>query len=352
MRLNPLVLALAIAAAPAAANAATSLENWPTKYTFGDGTELGLTGNYAYDDNNFSGDDRLEDRTDFRRKEFGATLKKKGVYDAMVYFDFESKLWLDVFFRVETKALFGQDYGRVRMGYMKVPVGLEAVQSSRAGSFMELGLPIQAVFQGRRTGVEWTLERQQYLLQAGAYGGKDLQGDNPGTTQAVHAAWTPFKAEGNVLHLGLAGSVENPRGFSDGRGVSFSPRVRLRARPEAGLTDVRLIDTGTILDVDHVIRAGVEAVWIHGPFSLQSEALRAEVARNDNLPHYIAQGQYLYGTWTLTGESRSYAGGVPGNIKPAHDYGAVELTARYSRLDLEDNRVSGGRQHDTTIGAN
>ncbi|GAE56915.1 hypothetical protein XPR_3550 [Xanthomonas arboricola pv. pruni MAFF 301420] len=270
----------------------------------------------------------------------------------MVYFDFESKLWLDVFFRVETKALFGQDYGRVRMGYMKVPVGLEAVQSSRAGSFMELGLPIQAVFQGRRTGVEWTLERQQYLLQAGAYGGKDLQGDNPGTTQAVHAAWTPFKAEGNVLHLGLAGSVENPRGFSDGRGVSFSPRVRLRARPEAGLTDVRLIDTGTIIDVDHVIRAGVEAVWIHGPFSLQSEALRAEVARNDNLPHYIAQGQYLYGTWTLTGESRSYAGGVPGNIKPAHDYGAVELTARYSRLDLEDNRVSGGRQHDTTIGAN
>ncbi|WP_241151624.1 porin, partial [Pseudomonas viridiflava] len=95
------------------------------------------------------------------------------------------------------------------------------------------------VFQGRRTGVEWTLERPQYLLQAGAYGGQDLQGDNPGTTQAVHAAWTPFKAEGNVLHLGLAGSVENPRGFSDGRGVSFSPRVRLRARPEAGLTDVR-----------------------------------------------------------------------------------------------------------------
>ncbi|MGY4889262.1 UNVERIFIED_CONTAM: porin [Xanthomonas axonopodis] len=352
MRLNLLVLALAAAIVPAAANAATSIENWPTKYTFGDGTELGLTGNYAYDDNNFSGDDRLEDRNDFRRKEFGATIKKKGVYDAMVYYDFESKLWLDVFYRFETKALFGQDYGRVRLGYMKVPVGLEAVQSSRAGSFMELGLPIQAVFQGRRTGAEWTLERQQYLLQAGAYGGKDLQGDNPGTTQAVHAAWTPMKAEGDVLHLGIAGSIENPRGYRDGRGVSFSPRVRLRARPEAGLTDVRLIDTGTILDVDHVIRTGLEAVWIHGPFSLQSEALRAEVARNANQPHFIAQGQYVYGTWTLTGESRSYAGGVPGNIKPSHDYGAVELTARYSLLNLEDNNVHGGRQHDTTIGAN
>ncbi|WAT14457.1 OprO/OprP family phosphate-selective porin [Xanthomonas fragariae] len=352
MRINPLLLALAIAAAPAAANAATSLENWPTKYTFGDGTELGVFGTFAYDDNNFYNDDRLEDRTDFRRKELGATIKKKGVYDAMVNFDFESKLWLDVFFRVETKALLGQDYGRVRLGYMKVPVGLEAVQSSRVGSFMEQSLPVQAVYQGRRTGMEWTLERQEYLLQAGAYGGKDLQGDNPGTTQAVHAVWTPIKAEGEVLHLGIAGSVENPRGFSDGRGVSFSPRVRLRARPEAGLTDVRLIDTGTIVDVDHVARTGLEAIWIHGPFSLQSEALRAEVARNEGLPHFIAQGQYVYGTWTLTGESRTYASGLPGNIKPAHDYGAVELTARYSRLNLEDNNVHGGRQHNTTIGAN
>ncbi|RBK07319.1 porin, partial [Xanthomonas oryzae pv. oryzae] len=73
---------------------------------------------------------------------------------------------------------------------------------------------------------------------------------------------------------------------------------------------------------------------------------------NENKPNFIAQGQYIYGTWTLTGESRSYAGGVPGNIKPMHDYGAVELTARYSRLNLEDNNVHGGRQHDTTIGAN
>lgn len=32
----------------------------------------------------------------------------------------------------------------------------------------------------------------------------------------------PFKAEGDVLHLGIAGSIETPRGYSDGRGVSFS----------------------------------------------------------------------------------------------------------------------------------
>ncbi|WP_426806261.1 porin, partial [Stenotrophomonas sp. SrG] len=76
--------------------------------------------------------------------------------------------------------------------------------ASRAGSFVETALPVQAFYAGHRTGAEWVLERPQYLRQVGAYGGKDLQGDNPGTTQAVRGEWTPVKAPGDVIHLGLA----------------------------------------------------------------------------------------------------------------------------------------------------
>jgi phosphate-selective porin OprO/OprP len=36
-------------------------------------------------------------------------------------------------------------------------------------------------------------------------------------------------------------------------------------------------------------------------------------------------------SWVLTGESRPYNAGAVANIKPAHNYGAVELVARYSR---------------------
>ena len=57
-------------------------------------------------------------------------------------------------------------------------------------------------------------------------------------------------------------------------------------------------------------------------------------------------------SWVLTGESRPYNAGAVANIKPAHDYGAVELLARYSRLDLDDGSILGGRQHDLTLGAN
>ncbi|MDD0945943.1 porin, partial [Xylella fastidiosa] len=138
----------------ASAAVAGDFNHWPLQYTFGNATEASLTGNFAYDYNNFSGDDRLKDRSFMRRKELGISIKKKDVYDAAVAFDFQSKLWLDVFFRFETKALFDQDYGRIRLGYMKTPVGMEALASSRAGSFMETALPVQSIYEGRRTGVE------------------------------------------------------------------------------------------------------------------------------------------------------------------------------------------------------
>ncbi|KAG0776293.1 hypothetical protein G6F22_012676 [Rhizopus arrhizus] len=72
MRPIPTLLALSLAALPAFASAA-DFDNWPTKYTFGDGTELAATANIAYDYNDFSSASGLEDDDAVRRKEFGAT---------------------------------------------------------------------------------------------------------------------------------------------------------------------------------------------------------------------------------------------------------------------------------------
>jgi len=52
MRPIPTLLALSLAALPAFASAA-DFDNWPTKYAFGDGTELAATANIAYDYNDF-----------------------------------------------------------------------------------------------------------------------------------------------------------------------------------------------------------------------------------------------------------------------------------------------------------
>jgi phosphate-selective porin OprO/OprP len=127
--------------------------------------------------------------------------------------------------------------------------------------------------------------------------------------------------------------------------------ARVRARPEAGLTDVRLVDSGSLRDADAIDRMGLEAAWQRGPWLAQGEWLAAEVSR-DVAADYRAQGGYVQGSWMLTGETKPYKGTAFGNPKPARAAGAVELGLRYSTLDLDDGLIAGGSQRDWTLGAN
>lgn len=355
--LSLLALALAATHAPAhAADGATKAAAWPPKISFADGTELSLGGNLQYDFNQFSGEGYngavLEDDDAWRRQELGFTLRRKGVYDLGVTYDFQAKSWNDVALRVETKALFGRDLGKVRIGQMKVPLGFEGNTATRAVSFLEASLPTQAFYENRRSGIDWAFERDRYLVNAGYFFESDLLGNNKGDTAAVRLAWTPRKAAGDVLHLGLAASQERPDSEVNGLGVTVHPSVRWRAKPEAALTAVRLVDSGTLTRVDRIERTGLEALWIHGPWSVQGEYLHQETTRDLGLPSYSADGAYVFGSWFATGESRGYSGGNVANPKPKGRYGAVELLARYSRIDLDSDGIAGGRQSDWTLGAN
>lgn len=331
---------------------AADYNNWPTRYTTEGGTEWKVTGNYQYDFTHSRHTDLIDDAHTHRRKELGATVRRNGEWDAMVYFDFQSKRWLDVYARIDSAWLFGEDYGKFRIGHTKIPVGLESNTGSRAHSFIELSLPVLAHQQSRRTGVDWSLERPAYLIQAGYYPWQDFQGDNDGTTTAARFVWTPRKAAGDVLHLGASGAIEHPHGTTDGRDVYKAPSARWQARPEHGLTDVRLVDSGALSQVRSIQRSGVEGLRIKGPWSVQGEYMRSHISRRNGLPNYTIDGYYAFASYVLTGESRGYTAGNMANLKPRSTWGAVELLARYSALDLDDRSIRGGRQHNVTLGAN
>ena len=348
------VLALALGLQGTAAAGDALLGDWPTHATLGDGTDLGLVVLWQYDLDRFSNDGgRIGDAQTNRRKYLGFYIRKKGVYDGTVVYDAQSKKWQDAYLRWQSRAWFGRDAGAVRLGQSKTPVGFEGNTGSNATTFIELALPSQAVYENRRVGVDWALQRPSWLLGLGYYG-DDLQGDNDGRTLAGRAAWVPLHRSGEVLHLGVSFSRERPQSSVDGRGVETPPSVRLRATPEAGLSPVRLIDSGTLADVAHIDRAGLELLWIGGPWSVQGEYLKARTGFRaaSSGPAYDASGYYVFGSWVLTGESRPYRNGNVGNIVPAHPWGALELALRYSEADLDDRPVMGGREHDWTLGAN
>jgi phosphate-selective porin OprO/OprP len=102
---------------------------------------------------------------------------------------------------------------------------------------------------------------------------------------------------------------------------------------------------------------------VYGPFSVQTEYLHACVNAEDNQGFH---GFYIYGSYVLTGEHRSYntGRGFFETVEPKRkfdpfngDWGAWEVGLRYSlldleHLDLEDEEISGGRLHGVTAGLN
>ena len=343
MRLFLVLAPLLLTAAPFAAADVPSLP-------LPGGATLSVGGNLAYDVNRFSRDARHADADGMRRAELGLLLDADALYATAVH-DVESQAWLDVFARLDTAAL-GRDVGRIRVGQFKVPFGLEGSASTRTASFMEQALPTQAFFPGRRLGLEWTHAGPAYRFQAGLFGGEDLAGGNPGSMAALRGLWVPWQASGRVLHLGMSLALERPRGETSADGEALAPMARLRARPDAGLTDVRLLDSGVLDAARDVHRSGLEFLWIHGSLSLQGEALQARITRGDGRPDYRAEGQYLFASWLPGGESRAYRNGHAANVVPTRRWGAVELLARYDRADLDDGPIGGGRGHAWTLGAN
>lgn len=127
--------------------------------------------------------------------------------------------------------------------------------------------------------------------------------------------------------------------------------MRYKGRPESNVTDV-YVDSGE-LPGDGATHLGLEAFWNHGPVSLLGEYTQANVnspAKND--PQF--EGYYVTASWVLTGETRPYdrTVGHARRVMPTGRWGAPELVARYSHVDLDDGMVQGGTFNKTYFGAN
>lgn len=326
-------------------------DNWLIKVVFSDGIELVVIVNIVYDFNDFFNGSGIEDVDVVWCKEFGVILKKKGVYDVMVYYDFQVDIWLDVFVCVESKVFIGCDIGCFCVGYMKILVGLDVGIFLCVGSFLEIVLFVQVFYEGCCIGVEWVLECLQYLFQVGVYGGKDLQGDNFGIIQVVCVVWILFKVVGDVVYLGLVYLQENLCGYCDGCDVYYVVSVCLCVCLEVGLIDICLVDFGVLIIVDQICCIGLEGIWIWGLFLVQGEVLQIIVICEGKLD-YIGYGQYVMVSWVFIGEFCLYSVGVVVNIKLVYNYGVVELVVCYSCLDLDDVDVFGGCQYDWMLGVN
>ncbi len=140
--------------------------------------------------------------------------------------------------------------------------------------------------------------------------------------------------------------------------LSTNERIRYSSRPESFLAP-KLVDTGN-LDTKNAFPFGLELAVKRGPLTLQAEYLASAVDAG-SLGHAYFDGVYGSASWFLTGEQRAYdtSTGKMGALVPAHDvdpraghWGAWEVAARGSWLDLTDGPVRGGSMMIFTSGIN
>ena len=135
------------------------------------------------------------------------------------------------------------------------------------------------------------------------------------------------------------------------------PTFRVSWPPESFVA-ARLVDTGTIEGVENIDRVGLDAVWVHGPVSLQAEWDHAFLDRKAGRGDLDFWGVYVQASWFATGEHRRYqrGSGVFGPVIPLEDFapwkgrwGAVQLGARFSHLDLDDKDIRGGIENNVGL---
>lgn len=169
-------------------------------------------------------------------------------------------------------------------------------------------------------------------------------------------AVAPFSSTDWQAHFGVnAQYVTQP----NDAGPAATPRypVQLRDRPELRIDGARLIDTGAI-DTRHVTVLGAEAGLTTHNFMIEGEYFNYRIDRRNATNPLIApsdphfSGWYVTGVWVLTGESRAYnpaearfdAPKPNYNFNPAAGtWGAFEIAARYSDLDLNYHDCGAGK---------
>ena len=258
--------------------------------------------------------------------------------------------------------------GNVRIGHFKEPFSLEQLTSSRFISFMERGLP-NALVPGRSVGIA------AYDCSAGrrvtwAVGAFRTDADDWGGAISDHGQWAatlratmlPYFADDGrrLIHAGASYSYRRPD----------DDRLRFRSRPEINVKSESekvpwFVNTKNFPASDfHLF--GVEAAWVRGPLSVQSEFVGAGGSQLGG-PDLFFYGAYAYVSYFLTGETRPYDRtlGEFERVVPFRDFlrlrrgdgivggsGAWELAARWSYLELNDGDVEGGRLGNWTLGLN
>jgi phosphate-selective porin OprO/OprP len=252
----------------------------------------------------------------------------------------------------------------ITVGQFKPSFSMEALTADKNATFMERALPFYLVtpLVVRTPGVQLASSGSFWSLAGGVSSSplSDSSSGDEGWGYAARGTIVPYLKDGKLLHIGVAYTWRKPTqdNTTVGTGASAvtTSGVTFSAKPESDQAP-SLVGTGALADTQSYDFIGSEFAAAAGAASLQGEYEWVNVSRDNGKPDLSFTSWYAQAAYTLTGEARPYKvdKGVFEGIKPAHPFGAdgwgaFEVAARVSQIDLNDGALHGGKLRDATLG--
>lgn len=225
-----------------------------------------------------------------------------------------------------------------------------------------------------REAVSVYAQGDRYLLSLSYTGKRTTDGTSTGAAVGTFDSQQALIGRASFLAINrddvkwlLDGHVTHVLKLADTTPSPSATAIRFSSGPELAVDASRTVDTGSI-DARRVTEFGFETAFAYDVLYTQGGWYRYEAQRRTALPNPDFSGWYALATWSLTGEQRAYEADSASfrQLRPAKPlgspggFGAFELKARYSTIDLDyqpflaaaSGGVAGGQQNVWTVGLN
>jgi phosphate-selective porin OprO and OprP len=308
----------------------------------------------SYQDPDSIGTEQGTDGTEIRR----GRIEMKGRLYKVIPWAFEVDFANnDVSFKDVWLGYEGLDWLKTYAGQNKQPYSLAVEMSSNDIPFMERAVDNALIipFIDRTVGLRMESFGDDWFWAASISGesvSPTVDGGE-GWGLASRFVYTPIHDDRTILHLGGRAAYRMPN----------DENKSIRMRDETtNMSNLNIVDTGNIANIDNIVLVGPEASFVYGPFSITGEFNHAFIDR-ESAADLDFDSWHAEATWSITGESRAKAYRIDsGEFKrliPEHPFnfsngqwGAWELATRIAYIDLNDGDILGGRETAFTAALN
>lgn len=248
----------------------------------------------------------------------------------------------------------GDNHHVFKGGYYNDPATMANNTSRGSLHFIARAAAVNALAPGRELGFSYKFYNQHVFANQGAFA-ENLYNDQAngpqGFTLGGRWLYKPFNSNEQSMHIGAALRFANTNTGERQEDGEIKTSHTLASTVETYVDGNKQFLTCTLPWARNSVYASLEALYRNKKFFARGEYMMKHITKKSGhgLPSntfhggYAEAGYMIYGQGYKYNDAESVVGGLGGR--------GLEVSARYSFLNLNDGDVKGGRMHSVTVGS-